>query len=380
MLDMVQLKESKDFLQTVIENITSALFIVDKEIRVRSFNDSFKALFHRQEDQVIGEFCGNAIGCVYMVTEHKDCGTTSHCSECLLRSSLLRALTEKIPTYREKLVRDFDINGELIRKYFLYSTKYVDYENQQMILIVIDDMTQLEEQKIRLEELNQLKNKFLGMAAHDLRSPLTAIRGFSEILLDKESGPLNEWQREGLQMIHDAGEHMLTLINDLLDVSVIESGKLELLLKPASLDKLVADRVHLNAIAAHVKNTRLHLDCRWRGKANVDYRKLAQVVDNLLSNAVKYSPPNSDILIRLEKTNGEARISVKDQGPGIAPEEKKKLFREFQKLSAQPTGGETSTGLGLSISKRIIEAHKGAIDVESEPGAGSTFFFTLPLE
>jgi len=380
MFDLVQLKESKDFLRTVIENITSALFIVDKEIRVRSFNDSFKALFYRQEDQVIGKLCGNAIGCVYTVAENKDCGTTSHCTNCSLRSSLLRAFAEKIPTYREKLVREFDINGELINKYFLYSTKYVDYRNEEMILIVVDDITEIEEQKIRLKELNELKNRFLGMAAHDLRNPLTAIRGFSELLLDKEAGPLNDWQLECLQMIHEAGENMLTLVNDLLDISVIESGKLELQLKQESLDELIANRVRLNEIAAQVKNTRLHLEFNWRGKAYLDSGKIAQVMDNLLSNAVKYSPPNSDIFIRLEKSNGEARICVKDQGPGVTAEEKKRLFGEFQRLNAQPTGGERSTGLGLSIAKKIVEAHRGAIDVESEPGAGSTFFFTLPLE
>ena len=231
-----------------------------------------------------------------------------------------------------------------------------------------------------LYDLNQLKNKFLGMAAHDLRNPLASIRGFSEFLKDEETGPLNDDQRECVETIHSASENMLNLVNELLDVSVIESGKLILDLKLNSIDALVAERVHLNTISAQRKNTRLHVDFAWKGEAMFDSSRMSQVLDNLISNAIKYSPPDSDIHISVKKVENKLRVSVRDQGTGISPEDRKKLFGEFQKLSAQPTGGEKSTGLGLSIAKKIVEAHGGTIEVESELGSGSTFFFTLPLE
>jgi transcriptional regulator with PAS, ATPase and Fis domain len=154
MLDIVELKRSKGFLRTVLDNITSALFIVDSDVRIQGINDSFKALFHKEEDQVVGELCGNAIGCVFTIAEGKDCGTTENCKECNLRSSILGALTKEIPTYREKLVRSFQIQDRMISKYFFYSAKHVDYKGEKMVLIVIDDLTKIETQRIRLEDLN----------------------------------------------------------------------------------------------------------------------------------------------------------------------------------------------------------------------------------
>jgi len=285
----------------------------------------------------------------------------------------------------------------MMKKDMLLTSDTLKVENSQQIRNQIKQFAHLKDMEVNhalmkrliirysqtereLYEINQLKNKFLGMAAHDLRNPLASIRGFSEFLKDEETGPLNDDQRECVEIIHSASENMLNLVNELLDVSVIESGKLILDLKLNSIDALVAERVRLNTISAQRKNTRLHVDFAWKGEAMFDSSRMSQVLDNLISNAIKYSPPDSDIHISVKKEENKLRVSVRDQGPGISPEDRKKLFGEFQKLSAQPTGGEKSTGLGLSIAKKIVEAHGGTIEVESEPGSGSTFFFTLPLE
>ena len=231
----------------------------------------------------------------------------------------------------------------------------------------------------QLFELNQLKNKFLGIAAHDLRNPLASIRGFSELLLSDDMGSLTEDQHEFIKTIHSLSQDMLNLVNDLLDVSVIESGKLELKRQPGSLKVLIEERIRINSILAKNKQMKLHESLATVPEVSFDYSRIAQVVDNLISNAIKYSPSGSNIFVSLNQQGMKAQISVRDEGPGIEPEEQKRLFGEFQRLSTKPTGGEKSTGLGLSIVKKIVEAHNGTTAVESQPGAGSTFTFILPI-
>ena len=231
-----------------------------------------------------------------------------------------------------------------------------------------------------LFELNQLKNKFLGMAAHDLRNPLTSIRGFSEILFNEELGPVTEEQKEFLKIINTTSDEMLTLLNDLLDISVIESGKLDIRLKRGSLKKLLEDRIKINKVIADKKNITIQSKLADTPDIQFDPNRIIQVFDNLASNAIKFSPRDSNIYITLSKKDKMLRVSVKDEGPGISEEDQSRLFGEFQRLSAQPTGGEKSTGLGLAIVKKVIEAHNGTLEVESEPGEGATFSFKLPME
>ncbi len=233
--------------------------------------------------------------------------------------------------------------------------------------------------ELQLFELNQLKNKFLGIAAHDLRNPLASIQGFSELLLGDDMGPLTEDQHEFIKTIHSLSQDMLNLVNDLLDVSVIESGKLELKRQPGSLKVLIKERIRINSILAEKKQIKLHESLTTVPEVSFDYSRITQVVDNLISNAIKYSPSGSNIFVSLNQQGMKAQISVRDEGPGIEPEEQKRLFGEFQRLSTKPTGDEKSTGLGLSIVKKIVEAHNGTAAVESQPGAGSTFTFILPI-
>jgi len=237
---------------------------------------------------------------------------------------------------------------------------------------------ELERMARHLEQLNQTKNKFLGMAAHDLRSPLASIRGFSELLLSDDFDPLTEAQRLYLTTIHAASEGMLHLVNDLLDVSVIESGNLTLRREQASFNKLLQEKAVMTEVAARKKGITLRTSMKEELTGYFDYKRLGQVVDNLMSNAVKYSPPNSCISISLDAAESGIRISVHDEGPGISKEDQCKLFGAFQKLSAKPTAGEKSTGLGLAIVKRIVEAHGGTLKVGSTLGEGSTFSFTIP--
>ncbi|MBF0506376.1 MAG: response regulator [Nitrospirae bacterium] len=281
----------------------------------------------------------------------------------------------------EYLLKDENIQDTVI----LSVEKVVEkYRLKKQNLQLIDDLArknvELEKSNHELLELNNLKNRFLGMAAHDLRNPLTSISGLSEILKGKAFGPLSEDQEEYLTVINNASNDMLTLVNDLLDISVIESGKLDLKFKRGSLKDLLEDRAKLGSVIAGRKNIRVHTAYSDVPEVLFDCNRIAQVVDNLLGNAIKFSPSGSNIHIALSRENDMAKVSVRDEGPGIAASEQSKLFGEFQRLSAQPTGDEKSTGLGLAIVKKIISAHNGGLEVDSKVGEGSTFSFTLPLE
>jgi signal transduction histidine kinase len=241
-----------------------------------------------------------------------------------------------------------------------------------------------EQQQTLVEQLskaNAAKNKFLGMAAHDLRNPLASIRGIAEFLRDGAVGSLTPDQRDLVQTIHAASHSMLDLVNELLDVATIEAGELKLRLESHQLDELVGKCViQINREAAK-KKTRVVFDRPAAVKLRADGAKMKQVIDNLLSNAVKYSPPGSLVrtFVELDPLGRACSIAVRDEGPGIPHDERDRLFKDFSCLSIQPTGGEKSTGLGLAICRKIVEAHGGTIVAENLPGRGCEFRVTLPL-
>jgi len=237
----------------------------------------------------------------------------------------------------------------------------------------------LKEMADRLEQLNQTKNKFLGIAAHDLRSPLGSLRGFSSLLIEELSGQLSSDQQEFLNIIYQQSKHMLALVDDLLDVAVIESGKLDLLLRKASVIEMIEKRIRLFQHKLNKKDIEITTNFDNIPVISFDSTRIAQVMDNLLSNAIKFSQEKGKISVCVHKLEDKIRIDVIDEGPGIPLEHQPHIFGAFQKFRKKQAGSEKSTGLGLSIVKRIIEAHDGSIRVFSEPGRGTTMSFTLPI-
>jgi signal transduction histidine kinase len=240
-----------------------------------------------------------------------------------------------------------------------------------------DELTQANN---KLVELNDLKNKFLGIASHDLRNPLASIRGYSKYLLEKGTQVKEDTREEFLVTIKNVSGSMLELISNLLDISVIESGQLKLNPEKSSIKKLAEEKIHMQQILADKKNIVLHAELEEVPEFYFDANRMGQVVDNLLSNAVKYSPPDKEVFVKLESDADSVTLSVKDEGPGISSDEQGQLFQHFKKLSARPTGGESSSGLGLAIAQRIVEEHQGSIGVESEPGNGAKFYFSIPTQ
>ena len=278
------------------------------------------------------------------------------------------------------------------RKKDIYANEHVGIYRQiagQLSVIVEKGnlISQLAEQKSQLERhynevkrLNELQNTFLGIAAHDLRNPIASIQNIAELLLMPEIKLSHQEKEEFFEDIRSLTKHMLLLLNDLLDVTNIESGKFSLMPIFYDVEKLLTDAVKRNQFLADAKNTQILLETISPGKALIDISRMRQVLDNLISNAVKYSPPESKIRIRAIKRLNCWRVEIEDQGPGIPPEEHDRLFKDFSRLSNKPTGGEQSTGLGLSITRRVVEAHHGSIGVVPNPVQGSTFWFEIPID
>ncbi|HEY5998719.1 MAG TPA: HAMP domain-containing sensor histidine kinase [bacterium] len=238
---------------------------------------------------------------------------------------------------------------------------------------------QLREKIGELEQLNRQKNEFVGVAAHDLRSPLAVIEMYSSFLLGDPAKRLGEREREFLRVIALQSRFMLNLINDLLDVTRIESGHLDLRPQEADFRQFVRRVAGLQAVLAERRRIQVVVeDDDAPCPATFDPSRIEQVLNNLIGNAVKFSAEGTRVAVRVECPPGLVRTSVADQGTGIPADELNTIFKEFHRGSVKPVAGERSTGLGLAIARRIVEAHGGTIAVESEVGKGSTFTFTLP--
>jgi len=239
---------------------------------------------------------------------------------------------------------------------------------------------EIRQQNKLLQDLNETKNKFLGIASHDLRNPIYVIRTYSEVLREGGVGGVNDKQRELLEKIFNSCNYMKSLLENLLDISKIESGKIELDLRVQDLNALAKAQCELNQLLAQKKNIALHLHPGEIPRVSFDENSMVQVVGNFIGNAIKFSPPDTHIHVSTWLEGAHVCFSVRDEGPGLSGEDQKLLFGEFQTLSSKPTGGEKSTGLGLAIVKKIINLHKGEVGVDSTLGKGSTFYFKLPIE
>ncbi len=239
---------------------------------------------------------------------------------------------------------------------------------------------ELADKSQQLEAASQHKSEFLANMSHELRTPLNAIIGFSEVLLERMFGEVNEKQVEYLQDILSSGQHLLSLINDILDLSKVEAGRMELALAPFHLPVTLENAVTLvkERAARHGIVPALDVDPRL-GELVGDERKIKQVLLNLLANAVKFTPEGGRISLKAVLTDGSVEISVSDTGVGIAPEDQGAIFEEFRQVGSDDTGKREGTGLGLTLAKKFVELHGGRIWVESKVGKGSTFTFTLPV-
>jgi signal transduction histidine kinase len=263
-------------------------------------------------------------------------------------------------------------------------SKRVQVPNRDELGALVADLNRMSAEVGRLygelEAASQHKSEFLANMSHELRTPLNAVIGFSEVLREKMFGELNEKQAEYVQDIHASGRHLLSLINDILDLSKIEAGKVELELSEFDLPNTIDGTLTLvrERAARHGLEMGLSLDDRL-GMIVADERKVRQILLNLLSNAVKFTADGGRIDVEAGLHDGAIEISVSDTGVGIAPEDHEAIFEEFRQVGGDHAGKREGTGLGLTLARKFVELHGGRIWLESAAGEGSTFTFTLPV-
>ena len=240
---------------------------------------------------------------------------------------------------------------------------------------------EIQDKSRQLEIANKHKSEFLANMSHELRTPLNAIIGFSEVLLERLFGELNEKQDDYLKDIHSSGRHLLQLINDILDLSKVEAGRMDLEVSTFDLPNAIANAMTLIRERAQKHGISLgqQVDSAL-GEITADERKFKQILLNLLSNAVKFTPDGGRIDVNAKRDGDDVAVSVHDTGIGIAPEDQQAVFEEFRQVGRSYTNKQEGTGLGLALTKRFVELHGGKMSLESEPGKGSTFTFTIPAK
>jgi signal transduction histidine kinase len=219
------------------------------------------------------------------------------------------------------------------------------------------------------------RTAFLAALSHELRTPLNAILGFTDVLLSEVDGPLSHDAHENLTIVRGSGQHLRALIDDILDLSALESGELRLDSRVIEVFPVVAEVVREAEVTAHAKNIAITMNGK-PATAYADPRRLRQIVGNLIGNAVKFTE-RGGVEVRVDPRDGGVAVSIRDTGPGIAPGEHEAIFQEYwQSLDAERR--RTGTGLGLAITRRLVQMHRGFIDLKSELGVGSTFTVVLP--
>ncbi len=366
----------------IIETVREPLLVLDSDLRVLKANRSFYDFFKVTPGEAIGNL-------IYDLGDRQ------------WDIPRLRTLLEEILPKDNKF-DDYKVEHVFTgigHKVMLLNARRITQKEigSQLILLAIEDVTE----KMRLERecaertrdakkaqsgaeaATMAKSDFLANMSHELRTPLNSIIGFSEVLEDQLLGSLNESQRENVRYILKAGRHLLSLINDILDLSKVESGKMELDLESVPLRELLDASLVMQRekAARHGIKLDLHIEPDYSIVIEADERKLKQILFNLLSNAVKFTPDGGQVLV-LSKEINEARdieISIRDTGIGIKQEDLPKLFQEFSQLAPVYDKKYEGTGLGLALTKKLVELHGGRIWVESEFGKGSLFAFVIPV-
>ncbi|HLG73853.1 MAG TPA: response regulator [Chloroflexota bacterium] len=303
-----------------------------------------------------------------------------------LRASLERVLRDKAPD--TMAVQKYDVRkpaaggGGFQERYWSPVNTPVLDETGEVAWIIhrVEDVTDFLrlQQRERLKASEQLKSDFFANVSHELRTPLNAIIGFSELLLDAPEDESAEVRTEFLTTIHDSAHHLLQLINDVLDLAKVEAGRMDLQPSTFDVEELVRSVVSTVRPLAERKRLRVQFDGTDVGEIEADPGRIKQVLYNLLSNAIKFTPEEGSVGIEVVDKGETVVLSVTDTGPGIAPEDQERIFREFEQVDGSSVRRQQGTGLGLALTKRIVELHGGRIWLESSPGNGSSFYVELP--
>ena len=364
--------EALEYAESIINTVREPLIALDQDLRVVTASRSFYEVFKVNTQETLGQLIYDLGNKQWDIPK--------------LRELLENILPQKAAFDNYEVEHDFSTIG---RRTMLLNARQIKrtFGDERIILLAIEDITArrqvektLQAAKQAVDDASRAKSEFLANMSHELRTPLNSIIGFSEILHDQTIGPLSPKQIRYVDNVLTAGQHLLSLINDILDLSKVEAGKTTLEAKSFAIKPVFDNAMILVKESALKRNLALSLDSSSGLTIVADERMLKQILFNLLSNAVKFTEPGGRIAVVAEQVDDTLRVSVSDTGIGIQPQDQSRLFMEFEQLDSGYDRIHQGTGLGLALTRKFVELHGGRIWVESEgAGKGSTFRFTLPM-
>ncbi|WP_340818458.1 ATP-binding protein [Methanolobus sp. WCC4] len=361
-------RKNRELLHSIIDMLPGTLNVVDNEYNVIVMNNAgFRLELANADsvDKVLGRKCYEAF-----------MQRSSPCPWCKVEEVLLTGETILYETTPEDIR---EIKTGKAFKMFVSAIKD-DQGNIKGIIEYGVDITELRNAKLDAESSNRAKSEFLANISHELRTPLNSIIGFSGLLILGQLGGLNDKQYRYVNNISNSGKHLLGIINDILDISKVESGKIELELEKVSDHNVLEEMLSFMQPLAAVKEIVIKLECGSHPEyLSADRSVLKQILYNLVSNGIKFTDAGGIVTIRSERKEDMAHISVTDTGIGISSSDQKKLFKPFSQIDSSLSRQYEGTGLGLMLTRKYVELHKGRIWVESESGKGSKFTFTIPV-
>ena len=364
--------DALEYAESIINTVREPLIALDQDLRVVTASRSFYEVFKVNHEETVGQLIYDLGNKQWDIPK--------------LRELLETILPQKTTFDNYEVEHDFSTIG---RRIMLLNARQIErvWGKERIILLAIEDITKrkqienaLQAAKLAVEAASRAKSEFLSNMSHELRTPLNSIIGFSEVLHDLTFGPLNTKQAKYVDNVLTAGQHLLSLINDILDLSKVEAGKTTLETRTFTVKPVLENALVLVKERALKRQITLSLDTPAELTVCADERLLKQILFNLLSNAVKFSEPGGRIAVTAERAGEDLRISVADAGIGIKANDQDRLFLEFEQLDSGYDRIHQGTGLGLALTRKFVELHGGQIWVESEgEGKGSTFSFTIPL-
>jgi two-component system CheB/CheR fusion protein len=371
---------AREFAESIINTVREPLISLDQDLRVVSVSRSFYEFFKVRPEETVGQLIYDLGNKQWNIPK--------------LRELLETILPQKATFDNYEVEHDFSTIG---RRIMLLNARQIErvLGKERIILLAIEDITErreiekglekthkeLQELAAELKRTTRAKSEFLANMSHELRTPLNSINGFSEILSDETFGSLNEKQKKYVNNILTSGKHLLLLINQILDMAKVESGKMKLALSSLPMKSLLNEISLLVADMASKKKLQILLEIA-EDLPNIegDELKVKEILYNLLSNAVKFTPESGKIGMRAKRADSEIEIVVWDTGAGIAPENMGKIFEGFFRVDTPYSRVTEGTGLGLPLSKKLVELHGGKFSVESEGlNKGTQVRFTLPI-
>ena len=352
-------RESRARIRAITDGVDEALLLVGPDQRILDVNQRYVELLGAPRERIVGQ-------------RLEDTRTLFDQIFADGRRLYELTLTSSADT-AQAYTRFVTQNWPQARELQLYATPIRDDQGFLGRLFVFRDVT-------REREVDRMKTEFVSLVSHELRTPLTSIKGFTEMVLDGDAGEINEEATEYLGIVHSNAERLVALVNDLLDLSRIESGRIQLKSEAVDLNEVVKTVVDTmqQKIKEKGQSLAVSVDPAATGVVG-DKDKLVQVLTNYVSNAYKYTQAGGELRIAVKKQGDCALVAVSDNGHGIAPEDQERLFTRFYRVDNSMTREVGGTGLGLSIVKQLIELQGGEVGVQSTPGVGSTFTFTVPL-